>query len=378
MKKNTIFPNLIQKFVSPEELDLLIEAVGYEDTARKLDVMTLIQYLITAAASEWKSFRYCADVGPNVGLTAVNYSTLSKKAGHLDFELMKKLFDLIVSKCNRETRRVIKIPNKLLIVDSTTITVGKSRLPWALYHGERSGIKLHVSFSPETGMPVRVVESTGLRHDGPMGEKLVDLRFVLVEDRAYFKIKRIDQFVLDKQDFVIRIKENVEIFRPKSLKRTPEAGSRVTKDITCQLGTPQSRSTKRHRIVFFLDDRGKEIRVVTNLMMVSAEIIADMYKARWKIESFFRWIKQHLNVPVLFGTTPNAVYNQLFAALIAYVLLKWLYKNTKSKKVFHVLSFAEFHRKLVHDELPIDWKSEMAVVLNEYCTFYRISLLNSA
>lgn len=70
-------------------------------------------------------------------------------------------------------------------------------------------------------MPLHVIESTGLKHDGPIGEQLVDSRFVLVED------------------------------------------SRITKDITCQLGTPQSRSSKRHRIVFFLDDRGKEIRVVT-------------------------------------------------------------------------------------------------------------------
>lgn len=91
--------------------------------------MALIQYLITAATCEWKGFQYCADVGPSVGLPAVNYSTLSKQASHLNFELMKKLFDLIVSKCNRETRRVIKIPNKLLIVDSIIITVGKSRLP---------------------------------------------------------------------------------------------------------------------------------------------------------------------------------------------------------------------------------------------------------
>lgn len=373
MKKNTTFPNLIQKFVSAEELDLLVKVVGYEDVARKMDVMTLIQYLITAAACEWKSFRYCADVGPSVGLREVNYSTLSKKAGHVDFELMKQLFDLVVSKCNRTTRRALKLPNNLLIVDSTTITVGKSRLPWALYHGERSGIKLHVSYFPDTEMPFRVAESTGLKHDGPIGEQLADSRFVLVEDRAYFKIKRIDQFISDQQDFVIRIKENVEIHRPKSLKRLLVEDSRITRDITCQLGTPQSRSSKRHRIVFFLDDRGKEIRVITSLMMVSAEVIADIYKERWKIESFFRWIKQNLNVPILFGTTPNAVYNQLFAALIAYVLLKWLYKNMKNKKVFHALNFAQFHRRLLHNELPIDWLSELVTFLKEYFIIYGIS-----
>jgi len=113
-------------------------------------------------------------------------------------------------------------------------------------------------------------------------------------------------------------------------------------------------------------------------MMVSAEAIAEMYKARWKFESFFRWIKQNLNVLVLFGTTPNAVFNQLFAALIAYVLLKWLYKNTENKNIFHVLSFAEFHHKLMHDELPIDWVSEMAFLLKEYFSFYRTSLSVSA
>lgn len=107
---------------------------------------------------------------------------------------MKEVFALIVHKCNRVTRRTLKIPNQLLLVDSTTITVGKTRLPWAVYHGERSGIKLHVSFSLETGMPLHVIETVGLKHDGPVGRHLADKRFVLVEDRAYFSIKQADQY----------------------------------------------------------------------------------------------------------------------------------------------------------------------------------------
>lgn len=123
MKKSTNFLDLIRKSVSPEELTLLKKAIGYEEVARKMDVMTLIQYLVAAVACEWKSFRYCADVGPRIGLKEVNYSTLFKKARQVDFKLMKQLFDLAVSKCNRATRRTLKIPNTLLIVDSTTITV---------------------------------------------------------------------------------------------------------------------------------------------------------------------------------------------------------------------------------------------------------------
>jgi hypothetical protein len=125
MKQNTKFPSLIQNFISDEELQPLIELVGYEDTARKLDVKTFVQYLVTAAACEWKNLRYCADVGSTAGLVDVNYSTLSKKIGQLDNVLIKQVFALIVRKCNRVTRRTLKIANQLLIVDSTTVTVGK-------------------------------------------------------------------------------------------------------------------------------------------------------------------------------------------------------------------------------------------------------------
>lgn len=378
MKKNTTFHNLFQKIVSDDEITIIQDAVGYKDTARKLDVLTLINYLLCAAMNELKSYRDCADVGDQYGLPKVNFSTLSKKACHMDYNIMKKLFHLVVSKCNRATRRALKVSKELLLIDSTTITVGKSRLPWALYHGERAGIKLHVSYSPTTEMPLQVIETTGLVHDGPISEKLADSRFIIVEDRAYLKIKRIDQFAseTDTQLFVIRMKENIEIFRPHSLKRIEQAGSSVTRDITCQLGTKQSRSEKRHRVVFFKDDYGNEMRVATNLMNVSPEVIADMYKARWRIETFFRWIKQNLNVPVLFGTTENAVFNQLFAALIAYVLLKWLYTKTSAGRVFEKMSFVSFQRKLLKDNLPIDWRSEMAVVLKGHKNFQGIILSN--
>ena len=108
------------------------------------------------------------------------------------------------------------------------------------------------------------------------------------------------------------------------------------------------------------------MRVVTNLMDVSPEAIADMYKARWRIETLFRWIKQNLNIPVLFGATENAVFNQIFAALIAYVLLKWLYSKTSKGRVFRKLSFISFQRQWLKGNLPMDWCSEIAVVSKNY------------
>ena len=177
------------------------------------------------------------------------------------------------------------------------------------------------------------------------------------------------------KDFVIRIKDNVELSTVRSLQRQTLNGSRVTRGITCLMGTPQSRSEKRHRVVFFQDDHGREIRVVTSLMSVSAEEVAEMYKARWAIESFFRWIKQNLNVPVLFGTTPNAVFNQMYAALIAFVLLKWLFDQTRKRRVFRPMSFVSFQHQLLQGSLPVDWHSELADFLYDYQN-NKISLYN--
>ncbi|PFB55920.1 IS4 family transposase [Bacillus thuringiensis] len=328
MNKNTTSHTLIQNFFSEAELQAILMEFNHTDTARKCTVSTVISYLISAATNEWKSLRHAADVGPSVGLISVDHSSLSKHMKALDYAIMKRIFEVIVGKLNRATRRTLKMPRTLLSIDSTTITVGKTRLPWAVYHGERSGIKLYVSFTNETVMPLQIVETTGLKHDGPIGVSLEDKRFILVCDRAYFSIDKVDRYVTEKekQHFVIRLKDNVQLNRKKSLKGTHPTDSNVT-----------------------------------------AEEIAAMYKSRWAIESFFRWIKQNLNVPVLFGTTSNAVFNQLFVAMIAYVLLKFLHVKGSKKKHIKPLSFAGFTRLFLCDTLPFDWR----IYLTEILAFYR-------
>lgn len=89
---------------------------------------------------------------------------------------------------------------------------------------------------------------------------------------------------------------------------------------------------------------------------MTAEEISNMYKSRWAIETFFRWIKQNLNVPGLFSTAENAVFNQLFAALITYVLLKFLHVHGSKEENCKRMSFAGFHRLLLCDDLPIEWR----------------------
>ncbi|OXS64674.1 IS4 family transposase [Priestia filamentosa] len=369
MNKNTTSLHLIQNFLSETELQTILAEFGFVDTARKCTVSTLISYLIGAATNEWKSLRHAADVGPSFGLISIDHSSLSKHMKALNYAIMKRIFEVIVGKLNRATRRTLKMKKIPMAVDSTTVTVGKTRLPWAIYHGERAGIKLHVSFTNETAMPLQVVETTGLKNDGPVGASLEDKRFIFIGDRAYFSIEKVDRYVTEneKQHFVIRLKENIQLNRKKALKGTRKKDSNVTDDFTCILGTPQKQTKTRHRVVQFTDHEGKEIRVVTSLMNVTAEEIADMYKSRWAIESFFRWIKQHLNVPILFGTTPNAVFNQLFTALIAYVLLKFLHIQGSKKNTRKSLSFTGFTRLFLCATLPLEWR----IAIHETLEFYR-------
>ncbi|WP_316502821.1 transposase [Paenibacillus sp. B2(2019)] len=124
-------------------------------------------------------------------------------------------------------------PKKLLLIDATTMTVGKMRLPWAPYHDERAGIKLHVALRAETVQPLNVMETIGSRHDRPVSEHLEHPDYIIVMDRAYEKLERLDRYKTDKQSFVIRLRD--------------------------------------------FEDR--EIRVVTDLMQVTPEQIAQIYKA---------------------------------------------------------------------------------------------------
>lgn len=374
MAKNTTIFTYLQNFISQDEIKQILAEFGFEDTARKCDVPTLLNYLVGAAAFEWKSLRHAADVASAQGLKSVDYSTLSKRLSELNYQIVKRIFDLIVNRFNRATRRKLKLKKDLLAIDSTTITVGKNRLPWALYHGERSGIKLHVSFTNATDMPLKVIETTGLKNDGPIGVDLEDTRFILVADRAYFSIDKVDRYVKTGQDFVIRLKENIHLSRKKSLKRTAKEDSNICADFTCIIGTKQKQTVKRHRVVEFTDYEGDLVRVVTNLRDVTAEEIAGMYKERWAIESFFRWIKQNLNVPVLFGTTENAVYSQLFAALITYVLLKFLQTECHKKNHCKCLSFAGFTRQLLCDTLPIEWRIGLKEIIEFQRTLYQIDI----
>lgn len=253
MKKSTMILSILQSVLTSEEVDSIVQAANYEDKARKFMVYQLLQYWCMAAFEEWDSYRSGVDHAASIGLTPVHYSNFSGKAADVPFPVFKALFQLLVSKCNRKTNRKLAFPKELLLIDSTTVTVGKTRLPWAPYHGERAGIKLHVALQAENEQPLNVIESIGSKHDGPVSEGLNHADYIMVMDRAYGKLERLDRYKENGQSFVIRLRDNVHFEKPRALRRQKDAASPVVRDMTCQLGTPQCRSKNRHRVVIFKD-----------------------------------------------------------------------------------------------------------------------------
>ncbi|WP_416145687.1 transposase [Paenibacillus polymyxa] len=235
---------------------------------------------------QWRSYRSSVDFAPLSGLPVVHYSRFSTKAAEVPFSVFKELFHLLVRKMQLGSSPEANFPKELLLIDSTTMTVGKTRLPWAHYHGERAGIKLNVALRAEDGQPLQVVETLGSKHDGPMSEALAQPDYIVVMDRAYGKLERLDEFKIQGQSFVIRLRDNVHLEKPHALSRLKEADSSVIRDITCQLGTPQCRSKQRHRVVMFRDFEGREIRVVTDLMQVTADKSHRCIRLDGRLKSF--------------------------------------------------------------------------------------------
>ncbi|MEK3875337.1 IS4 family transposase [Paenibacillus sp. FSL M7-0420] len=361
MNNNTPFLAVFKQVLTPEEVEMVTgQTENYEDTGTKMTVGVLFDYFIQACYHKWDGFRQSARVGSNYDLPKVHYSTLSGKAGEVPYDIFKRLFQMLVQKCNRQTRRHLNLPKDLLLIDSTTVTAANSRMSWAPYKKFRGGIKLHVAFSHGQHSPVKVVESIARRNDAPFGEVLADKDYLLVQDRAYGKIGRLDQYVQQGQSFVIRLKDNLHLVLPRKLQRPAEGDTKIVRDITCYIGQGKHQSAQRHRVVEFENDRGEVVRVVTDLRKESAHVIAEIYKARWEIEVFFRWVKQHLNVPCLFGNTENAVYSQLFVALTAYVLLKYIFDEIHPKvPVFAKLTLWEFMQYWRIFNLPLEWQVQL-------------------
>jgi len=214
-------------------------------------------------------------------------------------------------------------------LDSTTIDLCLTLFPWATFRHTKAAVKMHTLMDLHGSIPVFIDITEGSVHDVKMLDQIVfDPGSIIIMDRAYLDFERL--FTLDQYAvfFVIRAKKNLSFRRVYS--RDVDICTTVQCDQTIALtGIESSKRYSQYlRRVRYRDvETGKRLVFLTNNFLIPAQTVADLYRYRWQIELFFKWIKQHLRIKKFFGTSENAVKTQIWIALSVYVMVAIIKKR---------------------------------------------------
>lgn len=217
---------------------------------------------------------------------------------------------------------LIRLDAQVYAIDSTTIDLCLKLFPWARFRRRKGGIKAHTMFDLRTELPVFLCVSHAKTHDLWMLDQITPQAGAFyVLDRGYVDFARLYRLHVAAAFFVTRAKRGMD-YRVIDRQEVGPGGD-VRSDRQVRLRGPKSRTLYPDtlRLVGYVDpETHKRFMFLTNNLTLDAATIALLYRKRWRIELFFKWVKQHLHIKAFFGTTPNAVKSQLWIAVIVYVL----------------------------------------------------------
>ena len=217
----------------------------------------------------------------------------------------------------------IELDQTIYALDSTTIDLCLSLFPWARFRSTKAAVKLHTLLDVRGPIPTMIAISEGKQADVRVLDELIpEPGAFYVMDRGYLDFERLYRFVLTGAFFVTRTKAGVQLNRLES--RPVDRSTGIRSDHTVWLRNPQSAAhypDRLRRVTFRDPEDGKVLVFLTNNFDLPAEVIAQLYKLRWRVELFFKWIKQNLRIKHFFGTSDNAVKTQVWIAICVYVLV---------------------------------------------------------
>jgi hypothetical protein len=235
-------------------------------------------------------------------------------------------------------------------LDSTTIDLCLTLFPWAKFRRHKAAIKLHTLLDLHGSIPSWVVITDGKVHDVNLLDQLVfEAGAFYIFDRGYLDFARLYRIHQSSAFFVTRAKSNFEFHRLGSQPVDKSTGVRSDQIIRLKVFYSRQGYPEKLRRVHYLDaDSNRRLVLLTNNFTLSARDIADLYRCRWKVELFFKWIKQHLRIKAFYGTTDNAVKTQVWIAISVYVLVaivkKQLSLDQSLYSILQVLSVTLFEK----------------------------------
>lgn len=262
---------------------------------------------------------------------------------------------------NANQRIVEEVKDKtILIRDSSTISLCLSMFDWAKFRTAKGGIKIHTQWDEAMMLPNLVNISEAKVHDSKGFEQIVFPKgTIILEDKGYWDFSVIKARIKAENTFVTRIKENTVYEAIEELVLPEQEDQHILKDELIHLTGTKAKAIGLEteilrRVVVYNEDRNTTLEIITNNLEWKAATIAALYKRRWDIETFFKLLKQNLNVKTFVGTSPNAVKSQIFVALITYLLLELL-RRVKAKGKTAFSNFVEKIRICLCYYLTLDY-----------------------
>ena len=259
----------------------------------------------------------------HLGVKPVARSTFADANGQRPASFFEALFVLMYRRCQPlAPKHKFRFKNKLFSLDATVVSLCLSLFPWARFRRTKGGIKLHTLLDHDGYLPAFVALSPAREHEVQRARSLsLPKGSIVVEDMGYADYDRYAQLTAQKIFFVTRQKRNARYEVLERRKVNKQQG--LLSDQTIRLQAQECPILLR-RIAYRDAATGRRYVFLTNHFKLAAKTIADIYKERWQIEIFFRFIKQNLKIKAFLGNSENAVLTQIYAALIVYLLLCYL------------------------------------------------------
>jgi hypothetical protein len=342
MKFTTNMFSQILQIIPKTSFSQLVYASGTERNAKGFSSWDQLVAMLFCQFAQAKSLREICDglavtCGKLIHLglrKAPAKSTLSYANEHRTFELFRSLFFQILIICHEESpgkKKKFSFKNNLLSLDSTIVDLCLSLFPWADFRQTKGAIKLHLLLDHDGYLPDFAVITTGKIPDIAIARLLkLPAGSIVAVDRGYCDFDLFYQWNKSGVYFVTRLKDNAA-YEVVENRQVP-LRSNVRLDQIIRLTGPKT-SLKYpevlRRVVVWDEENQQMVELLTNHLRFGATTIADIYRDRWEIELFFKVLKQYLKIKTFVGTTPNALKTQIWTALIAILLLRYLQFRSK-------------------------------------------------
>ena len=264
--------------------------------------------------------------------TSIARSTLAEANEKRDWRIYADFAQLLIQSARRlyaDEALGLELDNTVYALDATTIDLCLSVFPWAQFRQTKAAIKLHTLLDLRGNIPSFIHISDGKLHDVNVLDLLLpEPGAFYVMDRGYTDFERLYQLQQESAFFVIRAKSNLQFRRIYSQPVEKETGLRCDQTgVLTGFYTSQHYPDKLRRIKYYDAETGKRLVFLTNNLSTPALTITELYRYRWQVELFFKWIKQHLRIKSFFGTSENAVKTQVWIAVSVYVLVAIIKKR---------------------------------------------------